>query len=145
MGLRPETAFGCAFHFLFAPNAATLATHAGEIKRLLVHHTQSSADEDSSGNEVWNPPTRPAMIPPGQAVARRMAVEEAGGDPGLTEAAEMPPLKIGIQIRVGDFIFKSKAREQGLKLEDYKRYFECAEQIENHQRGHPDRKVRACA
>lgn len=134
MGLRPETAFGCAFRFLFAPNEATLQTHAEEMQRLQVQE---------EGKKPW-PKPKPVLTPPGAGAARRMAVEEAGGDAGDVELETLPPLRIGIQIRVGDFIFKSKAREQELKLENYMAYFNCAEQIENHQRGHPDRKVRVC-
>jgi hypothetical protein len=131
MGLRPETAFGCAFRFLFAPNEATLKTHEAEFQRLARPGTA----------KPW-PAPKPPMMPLGEMAARRLAVEEAGEDPGDIEAKEMPPLRIGIQIRVGDFIFQSKAREQSLQLENYMAYFDCAQQIENHQRGNEDRKVR---
>jgi len=78
MGLTPETAFGCAMHFLFTPRLETLAIaketwqeiwpYVSERKRKLVPH---SADFDNS----------------------KYATE----------------LLIGVQVRLGDFVFKSNS------------------------------------
>ena len=43
-------------------------------------------------------------------------------------------LRIGIQIRVGDFVFNAPGKAQALQLKDYMAYFDCAREIENHKR-----------
>jgi hypothetical protein len=43
-------------------------------------------------------------------------------------------LRIGIQIRVGDFVFNQPGKAERLSLDDYMSYFQCAREIEHHKR-----------
>ena len=50
-------------------------------------------------------------------------------------------LRIGIQIRVGDFVFNKPGKAQALQLQDYMSYFDCAREIEKHKRTNKTSKV----
>ncbi len=56
-------------------------------------------------------------------------------------AAAENVLRIGIQIRVGDFVFNKPGKANQLKLADYMSYFDCAKEIQNHRRTHATKKV----
>jgi hypothetical protein len=80
MGLRPETAFGCAFRFLFSPNDAVKEAFGTEFERL-----------EDSHNDV---------------------------------------LKIGVNIRLGDWVFDSKMDRSIANLSFLQGTFDCAHAIE---------------
>ena len=50
-------------------------------------------------------------------------------------------LRIGIQIRVGDFVFSNPDKANQVQLEDYMPYFECAQQIQKHRRTQATKQV----
>jgi hypothetical protein len=83
MGLRPDTAFGCAFRFLFAPNDAVKEAFGSEFGRLQDTH-----------NDV---------------------------------------LKIGVNIRLGDWVFGTTSSEKDKSINDLsflQGIFDCAHAIE---------------
>jgi hypothetical protein len=80
MGLRPDTAFGCAFRFLFAPNDAVKEAFSTEFERLENPH-----------DDV---------------------------------------LKIGVNIRLGDWVFGSEIDKSITNLSFLQGTFNCAHAIE---------------
>lgn len=101
VGLRPDTAFSCAFHFLFNLNNVTtqaLETQLAKMHFNASHHTQHSLQSE-----------------------RR-----------LLQAPRL--LRIGLQIRVGDTVYNASAKQDDIRLQDYKSFFDCATQIQEHRR-----------
>jgi hypothetical protein len=96
MGLRPDTAFACAYKFLFAPNDAVRAAFSTEFDRL-----STAADDDV--------------------------------------------LKIGINVRLGDWTFDPAIDTQIVSnLRVMEGAFECAEAIAAAKKPLNDTKVRIC-
>lgn len=107
-GLRPDTAFSCAFRFLFNLNNVTTQareTQLAEMQFNASHDTQYSLQIERS----------------------------------LLQAPRL--LRIGIQIRVGDTVYNASAKPEDIRLQDYKSFFDCALQIQEHRRTAPTTRI----
>jgi len=106
MGIRPDTAFGCAFEYLFKPKPEVIdivkdAYEEMKIKRdyYLGHNTQYSSENNY-----------------------------------LPVNDELEPLRIGLQLRLGDNTFSETGSficaENVLLFNQIKQFFDCAEELE---------------
>ncbi|TFJ81195.1 hypothetical protein NSK_007463 [Nannochloropsis salina CCMP1776] len=107
VGLRPETAFACAFRFLFAPSQVTRSAPGWQLAKSRLHPPPNANDSMTEGQD---PSSKPENV-----------------------------LRIGIQIRVGDRVYRSHTDD--VQFEDYMPYFDCARTIERHKRTSETTKV----
>lgn len=145
MGLRPETAFGCAYDFLLYPQPKV--GHTGALRQTLLRYAfcaTSNLGIELAYAPVQQDGERPCLQPSRVSTAHGTAVwvfrDVQSAQPSALILMQLfeehqheyqqlrrpGPLKIGIQIRTGDI----KMGDGTLMLKDYKHFFDCAAQLE---------------
>lgn len=132
MGLRPDTAFGCVFRYLFSPKPAVKVKYPIPYRCSYADYTE----------HIFHIPWKRLFILFSSSLQAH--VQEEWTRLGLVESPHLTrwdTLKVGIQIRVGDWVFKNISAEAQLQLQDFRSYFECAEQIQAHKKQSDSTKV----
>jgi hypothetical protein len=106
LGLTPENAFGCAMRFLFAPNESIRRRYHAVFKQLA-------------------PPPAILSLPDATLTESKAS----------TDRAEMPPLRIGIQVRAGayksdDHLPRPSTVPDDVMQSIFSGYFKCAMEAE---------------